>query len=308
MNKQMYLVEGALLIALYNVILFLSLILPFVGMVLVFVLPVPFIIYTYKYGLQKAVLFLFAALFVSFLINTLPGVIFTSIFGVAGIVMGFFAQKQKSGIETLIAGTLAFVFPLLLLYIASITLFGMNLETLIEESTTETLNMVEGILKMSGAETELLIEQMEQAIEVFSFLLPSTLLLTAFTLALFSQLVGYPILRRLKIGLNKVPSFREVLLPKSFLWFYLIILLLSMIQIEPGTFFYMAIINIFYILQLLMVLQGLSLIYFFCHKKGIPLIVPIILTVLSPFLLYIIRILGIIDLGFDLRNRIKTKR
>ena len=308
MNKQTYLVEGALLIALYNVILYLSLNLPFIGIILTFVLPVPFIIYTYKYSLQKAVLFLFAALFASFLINTLAGIISTSLFGIAGVVIGVFSKKQKSGIETLIGGTMGFVFPLLMLYIVSITLFGFNLESLLSESINETRTIVEGMLKLSGTENDILLEQLEQSVEYFSLLLPSTLLLIAFFLALVSQLVGYPILKRLKIGMNKVPAFHEVMLPKGFLWIYLIVLILSMLKIEPGTFFYLAILNVFYIFQLLMVLQGLSFLYFYCKLKKVPLIVPIIITVLSPFLLYIIRILGIIDLGFDLRNKLKTKR
>jgi uncharacterized protein YybS (DUF2232 family) len=59
-----------------------------------------------------------------------------------------------------------------------------------------------------------------------------------------------------------------------------------------------------------MIIQGLSLVFYYAHAKRMGKALPIIavvFAVLIPVVLYIIRILGIIDLGFDLRSRFKKK-
>ncbi|MEH7584161.1 DUF2232 domain-containing protein, partial [Priestia megaterium] len=109
------------------------------------------------------------------------------------------------------------------------------------------------------------------------------------------------------------PPFREFKLPKSILWYYLIALILSFpsFNIEQGTFMYVAIINIVMGLQMLVVLQGISFIFYFSHQKGYAKAIPIVVTILAliiPIILQIVRILGIIDLGFNLRKQLDTKK
>jgi uncharacterized protein YybS (DUF2232 family) len=80
---------------------------------------------------------------------------------------------------------------------------------------------------------------------------------------------------------------------------------------EEGTYWFWVIANLSFILQMLMVLQGLSFVFYITHVKGYPKAVPIVVIVLIfllPFILYIVRILGIIDLGFDLRKRLGEKK
>ena len=73
----------------------------------------------------------------------------------------------------------------------------------------------------------------------------------------------------------------------------------------------MAIMNILFILQLFMLLQGFSFLFYISHVKGWVKAIPIILVVVSllnPIMLTIVRILGIIDLSFPFREAIsKTK-
>ncbi|MEH7558544.1 DUF2232 domain-containing protein, partial [Priestia megaterium] len=82
-------------------------------------------------------------------------------------------------------------------------------------------------------------------------------------------------------------------------------------NIEQGTFMYVAIINIVMGLQMLVVLQGISFIFYFSHQKGYAKAIPIVVTILAliiPIILQIVRILGIIDLGFNLRKQLDTKK
>jgi uncharacterized protein YybS (DUF2232 family) len=56
-----------------------------------------------------------------------------------------------------------------------------------------------------------------------------------------------------------------------------------------------------------LIVQGFSFLYYAAYKKGIGKGVVVAGTVIClflPFLLYLVAIFGIIDLGFDLRRRI----
>jgi uncharacterized protein YybS (DUF2232 family) len=79
---------------------------------------------------------------------------------------------------------------------------------------------------------------------------------------------------------------------------------------EEGTYLYTAIINLTYILQFLMIFQGYTFLFSFFHHNGLSKSVSVIIaivTFLIPIFLYIIGILGIIDLGFDLRKKFKKE-
>jgi uncharacterized protein YybS (DUF2232 family) len=72
----------------------------------------------------------------------------------------------------------------------------------------------------------------------------------------------------------------------------------------------MAIINMTYILQFLMILQGYTFMFYYFDKKGFSKAISITIAIVSfliPIFLYIVGILGIIDLGFDLRKGFNKK-
>ncbi|MEH6878471.1 DUF2232 domain-containing protein, partial [Priestia megaterium] len=97
------------------------------------------------------------------------------------------------------------------------------------------------------------------------------------------------------------------------LWYYLIALILTfpMFNFEQGSFMYIVILNMLALLQMLVVLQGISFIFYFSYQKGYAKAIPIVVTILAliiPIILQIVRILGIIDLGFNLRKQLDTKK
>ena len=80
---------------------------------------------------------------------------------------------------------------------------------------------------------------------------------------------------------------------------------------EEGTYLFTAIVNLTYILSFFMVLQGLTFLFYYFDKNGIDkafAITIVIVSFLIPIFLYIIGILGIIDLGFDLRKGFDKKK
>lgn len=309
MKNTKLLTEGAMLLAVYSVLLLVSLYLPLLGTVLSFLLPIPFILFTVKYKVKQSLLFIFIAFFLSGLLGSVMGIILTIMFGVTGILLGEMINRGRSGIELFLGACLSYLFSIVLLFVTVNLVLQVNINEVLKESTEESFAMAESIMRATGGEmnTEA-ITRLKESVEMMQYMMPSMFVFLAMLLAFITVVAIKPILVRLQVKMNPFPPFREINFPKSILWYYLLILLLSFVEMEKGTFGYTAFLNFFFILQLLMVIQGLSFIYYYCHQKRIPKAVPIVLTVLTPFLLYIIRILGIIDLGFQLRNRISKKK
>lgn len=312
MKKTKQLTEGAILIALYSIILLLFLYIPLIGIVVLFLLPLPFIIYTIRNGLKNASIFFIASLAISFIVGNFIGLTMTFMFGSSGIVLGYLIEKQKGRYSLLLGGTVAYLLNIAVFYVITVSLLNINL---IEESITmtrESLDTSNELLTLIGQESnEQALQQFEEAIKIFPYLLPSTFLMIAFLFSLLTQVFSNPFLKRLKIKIDSWPPFRDLRLPRSLLWYYLIVMLFMFIEFEVGTYGYTAVINLFYILQLLMMVQGFSFLFYYCHQKGISKAVPIVIIIFSlfiPILLYIIRILGIIDLGFQMREKIAPKK
>nr|MDF9460193.1 DUF2232 domain-containing protein [Bacillus pumilus] len=105
-------------------------------------------------------------------------------------------------------------------------------------------------------------------------------------------------------------KFKDMRSPKSMVWYYLLTLLLMLIQTEKGDFLWLVQTSAFQILFILVLIQGFSFIFYYCHEKSISKAVPIfaiVLGVLYPPVGVIVRIIGIADIGFDLREKVKNK-
>jgi len=100
--------------------------------------------------------------------------------------------------------------------------------------------------------------------------------------------------------------------PKSIIWYYLAVLVLSLfVETDASSFLYQAVTNLSYILQLVFTVQGAAFLFFFFHARKVSKAVPAVLTILcllNPLFLLILRIVGIMDLGFDLRSKIRPQR
>lgn len=308
-RKTSQLTEGALLLAIYNVLLLISLNIPIIGTIIVFLLPIPMIIYSSKYHWKRTIIFLLVAFILSFLLSSFAGLYHTLLFGVNGTVIGLLMQKRKTGIQLLIGGTIANLLSIVLLFVITAAFLNINIFTTMEETAEDSIKLIENSFLLLDQEAkEQAITQLRQSIKLFSYLLPSTFVIGAIFLAFITQVVARPIVKRLKLSMEPLPKFRNIRLPRSIIWYYLLILIAMYFNLQEGSFAYSAVINCFYILHLLMLIQGLSFIYFYCFQKGISKAIPIVITFLSPLLLYIIVFLGIIDLGFNLRNIVKPRR
>lgn len=307
------LTEGALFLAIFAVLLLITIYIPVLGVVVNLFIPLPFIMFSAKNDRKSSLVLLLGAIFISFIVGTVLAIPLALSYGLTGIVIGDFIREKKSRVAGFIAGSMTFLMTLVIQYVISVVFLEMDIiqETMqiFEQSISQAMNMLEAF---GQAPDPQMVEQFETSVEMLKVLVPSIFVMLSFTTVFIIELLSFPIAKRFGIAVPKWKSFQELRLPKSLLWYYLLVLIISiLLNPEQGTFLYTATMNLSFILQLFMVLQGLSFIYYLSYVKEMPKIIPILVTVFTfifPIVLYIVRILGIIDLGFDLRKRLETKK
>lgn len=176
-------------------------------------------------------------------------------------------------------------------------------------------NSLNAAQKLSGSfqqDAKKEIDILRQGVNMMVYTIPTTIVTFGVFHALITELVSTPILRRLRVDFPKWPPFRECRFPRSLIWYYLAALIIELFgHVDTNQWLFTVVINVYAILEIVMIIQGFAFIFYFCYVKNIPAAVPIIVVIFSilsgPILLYIIRVLGIIDLGFDLRARLKKR-
>ncbi|MGX6445942.1 YybS family protein [Neobacillus sp. K501] len=307
------LTEGAVLLAAFAVLLLISIYVPLIGAIVVLFLAVPFIIFAAKNDWKSIGVFVIAAILLSLIIGSLLSLPLTLVYGTTGSVIGFLIQKQKSRIAVLITGTLVFLVDTIIIYAVSIAFFQIDIINQMIDGMQDSLTMSADLLKNFSNEqdTEKVMKQFTNGLALIKTLIPTLFVLSSFLSVFIIQLVSYPIVKRFGISIEKRKSFKDITLPKSVLWYFLFTLLASMfLNPEEGTYLYTAIINLTYILQFLMIFQGYTFLFSFFHQNGLSKSISVIIAIVTfiiPIFLYIIGILGIIDLGFDLRKKLKKE-
>ncbi|WP_147802541.1 YybS family protein [Alkalicoccus halolimnae] len=311
MDKSSVVRDGVVAAGIFMALVLAALLIPFAGLILLFFIPVPMVIYTYKYGWQAGV---FVSLFILMLLSLVVGAfspIVIIIFASAGIAIGELYKRGESAFGVYAGTALSVVLGIVITYVGIMALTDTDPVRQLQLTMEESMETTENVL---GIE-----EDPEAAAPLFDFIdnisviVPALLVITGAVTAFVMQLVSIWYLRKRDYSAAGFPPLREWSLPKSFIWYYLLAIILSFINIsegQEGTLNTLAS-NLNPVMEGLMVIQGLAFIFFFFHWKKLNIVLPIIITlsvVVFPFLLPIIRILGIIDLGFDLRTRLKSQK
>ncbi|WP_226668653.1 YybS family protein [Metabacillus litoralis] len=308
MRRLHVITEGAILLAIFLVLMLFTNYAPIIGSLLHFVLPLPFLLFAIRHKVTDGLLLFFAGCILSLLFGSITNILLVLIFGLSGLIMGI-SYKRNQPIGALIVGSLTYTISLLLAYIGTIVFLKIDLikdtVSILEQSMLQS----KSILTKFNSSEELTkqYKQLEQGIELIPTISPTIFVATAISFAVLTHVISMPILRRLRIKVQALTPFREWKLPLSIVWYYLIVSILLIFNPDKDSFYFMAIINLYIILQIIILIQGYSFVFYYCYIKGLSKSIPVIIVIVSlllPLLLYIIRILGIIDISFPLRSKI----
>lgn len=313
MEQSKKITEGAILAGIYLVLLVIALFIPTILMFGIVILPVPFIIYAAKHSIKSAMIMFLVTLFLSFLIQPVIALPVTVLAGIGGMLLGEAIYRKKTPYETLAQGTIGFIIGFVFMIVYSQFVFQINLltelETMIRESTELSSDMMKQLgFTMNVEESK---ELFEQAINQMITLIPVGTVFTSLIIAFIAQWISYRVISRLENKKMRFIPFRYLQFPIAMIWIYFIAIIMSYFIQDVNSSFGIVMNNVLTLVGLLLCLQGLSFLFYYVYAKkqsnALPIIV-IILTILFPFLLlYLVRILGIIDLGFGLRKRISKK-
>ncbi len=308
------LTEGAILLAAFAVLLFITINVPVLGSFLNFVLPLPFIMFSAKNTMKNIVAFFVAAIFISFIAGSLMGLGLMLIYGAVGVVIGYMLQKNKSRTAILIASTLTCIVGLVIFYAGSVAFFKVDIIHELTRALNESTKMSESMLKSLGRQDQVdqMNKQTANLMKMLEALAPSILIMVSLISVFVIQWVCFPIVKRFGTAVQPWGKLKNLTLPKSLMWYYLISLAgLMLFQPQEGTYLYLVFINARYILEMFIVLQGLAFLFFIIHQrsmaKGLGVFI-VILTFIIPIVHYIILLLGITDLGYDFRKRLEKKQ
>ncbi|MGD7045605.1 YybS family protein [Jeotgalibacillus proteolyticus] len=299
--------EGAVLTAIFAVLLSVTVYVPPLGSIIQLVLVFPYIIYSSKYSFKSSLLMIAAGIGASAIVGTAAAIPFAFAFSTAGVLMGWMIKENKSKLLIFISSTLIFIFHVLLFYVGSILLLGINLIDDLFNALNEFFQEFISQSEAAGVDVADLSEQWTGYIGTLELLMPTWIVATVAVWTWLILLINFPLAKRFSVKVPRFNPFHELSFPKSVIWYYLIVLILALVSApDEGTTFAFALLNLQAGLELIMLVQGLSFIHFWGHLKGWGKGRLILFTIIGMMLNPFTRILGIIDLGFDLRERLRS--
>ena len=307
-NQTKAMTQGAMMIALFLILVALAYYVPIVNLLAFLVAPLPLAWYSATYSRHLALGVGIVAVAASIFVGNLLIIPLALILAIVGLVIGDCLREKKSKIYLLMATGTAILITFALQFVVLVRFLNVNF---IEESMQLARDTYEQSVEYSagltggGIQME---EQMKQLFDMMEMALPASITLSVFALAFMMVLVILPILSRLKVEVPKFPPFRDMRLPRAILWYYLIVLSINLfVQPEFGSTFYVVMLNCSMVLWVLLTLQGISFIHFVIDAFRYPAFLKVLATIFAVWMYSFVILLGIIDLGFNLREWVKAK-
>lgn len=232
-------------------------------------------------------------------------------FLIPALVMGRWYKKRASAMSTILAGTVTILGEFLLLLLLGTALFNFDLSTYVNDM----LQMVTSPLSDLGTVNPLMADLnfTSEDVNTLSYMtiqiIPMTLIISSFMMAVITHSIVRPILNSMNYAVPKLKPAREWRLPRSFIWYYLLGVVVNMLfGASDSSFMLMISANLLPLLRIAFMIQTIGFLFFLVYERKWSKIVAILLTV-PVIMLPGLWIIGIIDMAFPLRELVtKSKR
>ncbi|MNO39368.1 hypothetical protein D3C76_294970 [compost metagenome] len=232
-------------------------------------------------------------------------------FLIPALVMGRWYKKRSSAVSTLLAGMITILGEFLLLLLVGTALFNFDLTTYVND----VLQMVNSPLSELGAGNPLMSELKLSSEDVSTIshmtvqIIPMTLIISSFMIAVITHSIVRPILNSMEYAVPRMKPAREWRLPRSFIWYYLLGVVLSLVfgGADSG-FMPMISDNLLPLLRIAFIIQTIGFLFFLVYERKWSKVVALLLAI-PVILMPGLWIIGIVDLAFPLRELVtKSKR
>ncbi len=294
---------GAMMVALFAILLALTLYVPLLGTLTLLLIPLPITLYRLNYNRASTLMVVVCTWLITLLIGGLLSIPSAIILSAVGFIIGDTVRTGKSKLYVFMSTGITLLISLSLLYLGTVWFMKINpIEQLLEQFETiqkEALTILSGM----GNSTSDIEKIVAEAFTYYQTIVPSLFILSVFIAAYFFVMPTLAVASRLRFEVPKFASFLTMRLPFATVVAYLALLLISIIsQPEQGTTFYLMEANAILIFRFLFFLQGLSLIYYALRKMKLPIIVNVLATLIAMFLSPFIVMLGVLDIAINIRT------
>jgi uncharacterized protein YybS (DUF2232 family) len=231
-------------------------------------------------------------------------------FLIPAIVMGRWYKKRASALSTILAGTVTILGEFLLLLVIGTALFNFDLSSYVNDM----MQMVTSPLSDLGTGNPLMTEfnLTSEDVNTISHMtiqvIPMTLILSSFMMAVITHSIVRPILNSMEYAVPKLKPAREWRLSRSFIWYYLLGVVINLLfGNSDNSFMLMISANLLPLLQIVFKIQAIGFLFFVVYERKWNKIVAILLA-LPVIWLPGLWIIGIIDMAFPLRELVKKSK
>ena len=301
MNKNIRkLTEGAAITALIGAFLFIDR--QFVGtieLLFFWILPLPILIYSSKYGIKKALLVVSALFIVSLMVSTPDKIILTLGNCLLGLIYGGGVYHKINRKLTLALTTLGFVLFLYCTMFLFASFFGYDI--IVERQ------MLSELLQQIGLFNNFSLSRVQSLVIVITIIIP---LIIALLQTIVTHLLAVILLKKFKIDDYEIPNILELRLSRvKGIWLLIIYGLMVLYFIFERNFnlpviiFQISIVIQLFCMAILMFYGVICILVLGSSKNKVTTILLAILAIIIP---YIALVFGAVDSIVNLRGRLKN--
>ena len=309
-RKTSALVESAILAAIAVIFTIAGEYIPILGMFTNLFWPLPIILCGRRNGLKWSILcLLVTAAIIAMLVGPLVALTTVLLLGIIGLVMGEGMRRNLSPGKILLVGTMASIVSLMLSIAAGYFILHIDVMKNLTESLEQSFSMSMDLYKQMGIPLTQMAEmqaQMNAITKMMKISLPAIIFLSAPITVLINYWGARKVLSRMGEYYPWFPPFAQWQMPRTALLPYLIALgLLFLMRSRPEHILYILGYNLFIFFNVILVVNALSVIYWYTttkHKgKGL-FYLSLFLVFFSQLFSQLGVIVGAYDIIFDFRK------
>lgn len=303
-------VEGGILSAVAILFALISVYIPIIGAFINLIWPVPIILlgvrHGYKWSLMATAV---AGILIALLVHPLHAVGVAIGFGLTGIVLGHCFRQKYRPVTSVLFGSCASLLSKIVVMGISAAVLGINpladQAAAMSKAVEQAINVYR-TFGMKEAELAQLAETMKNMLDLMKVIFPAGLALASVADTYLNFLVARGVLRKLGHQIEAFPAFsRWSFYPVVLYAFILSILMLYWGKSREVTLLADAGLNLQVVSSMLLMLQGLSMVFFYATKYQTPkflrwLIVALVLS--NGFITQMAVFAGAFDIALDFRK------
>lgn len=278
--------------------------------------PAPLMILACRRGVRESLaVSVLGTLCAHILMGPVMAFIYFCEFAALGVLMGSLLKRSKSGADYILSAIAASAAVKVLLMAVLNYAAGVNAFVITPESAEAFVSSLSGVLSQGGVSVsdETLKEYAAMMAQTAALLMPSMIILFSSLDAIVSYAVIRMYFKKTKeMEVPPLPSFSRWRFPKNIFWALLAALILDMAsKAFPDEFIFRVLsLNLMEVLRGVFLIEGLSLVWYFMTAYKVNTVAKACIVAVGAVFApvsYILSMVGIFDIWYDLRKRIKLR-